>query len=396
MKKKIGIITVHFYHNYGSMLQAFATQYAIEEYCNCTAEIIDCCPPGMFYATEHAYNFNHPNDYYFTRNSFGKKGGFKDFIESQILHKYKFFRQLIWYIRNLQGDQTDYRNFTSFRKNYHLSKHFYKTEDLYDNPPLYDAYVVASDQVWNAFITYNNPIYFLTFAPQNAIKLAYASSIGLPEIPQHVKTNFIKGIQHLDFVSSREKESADLLSRLTKKKALHVLDPTLLLSKSEWEHYADPQKVGYKYVLTYFLQPTDYMYQLAQKVATDLQLPIIHIDNKIGQKNDNAIFSGPVTVEKWLRLFLDATIVVTNSFHGMAFSTNFNHPFITTLRWKDSNISMNARHRSFIEQFNLYNQFFKEGELPSLKNYQIDFTEINQKLIYERRKSLNYLSQINQ
>lgn len=393
--KKVGIITVHYYHNYGSMLQAFATQYAIEKHCNCIAEIIDCCPPGMFYATNCAYEFNHPNDFYFTRKALGSKKSIKNFIASHILHKYKLIRQIIWHIKNYQGDKTNYLNFTSFRRYFHLSKYHYKTEDLYDNPPKYDAYVVASDQVWNAFITFNNPAYFLTFAPKNTIKLAYASSIGLPEIPEHVKNTFIKGIKNLDFISLREKESAELISKLTGRKALHVLDPTLLLTKTEWEQYADSQKIGYNYVLTYFLQPTDYMYQLAQKVAKDLQLPIIHINEKEKRKNDNETFSGPISVEKWLRLFLDATIVVTNSFHGMAFSTNFNHPFITTLRWKDSNISMNARHRSFIEQFNLYSQFFKEGELPNLNNYNIDFTKINQKLDSERKKSIEYLNHIN-
>lgn len=393
--KKVGIITVHYYHNYGSMLQAFATQYALEKHRNCIAELIDCCPPGMFYATNSAYEYTQPNDFYFTRNALGHKKGIKDFIASHIIHKYKILRQIIWYIKNLQGDKTNYLNYTSFRSNFHLSKYHYKTEDLYDNPPKYDAYVVASDQVWNAFITFNNPAYFLTFAPKNVIKLAYASSIGLPEIPEHVKKDFIKGITNLNFVSLREKESAELVTNLTGKKALHVLDPTLLLTKTEWEQYADPKKIGYNYVLTYFLQPTDYMYQLAQKVAQDLQLPIIHIDDKNISENNNITFSGPVSVEKWLRLFLDATIVVTNSFHGMAFSTNFNHPFITTLRWKDSNISMNARHRSFIEQFNLHGQIFKEGEFPNSNNYNIDFSEINKKLNSERKKSIEYLNHIN-
>ncbi|RGN48684.1 MULTISPECIES: polysaccharide pyruvyl transferase family protein [unclassified Bacteroides] len=393
MSKKIGIVTVHFYHNYGSMLQAFATQYAIEKHCNCIAEIIDCCPPGMFYATQNAYDYNHPSDFHFTQLIHGSRKSIKGKLI--YIYKYKLFRQFLWHIKNIQGDKVDYRNFTSFRKNFHLSKYHYKTENLYDNPPIYDAYVVASDQVWNAYITYNNPVYFLTFVRNKAIKLAYAPSIGLPEIPSHVKEYFVKGLKNLDFLSSREKESAELISKLSGKKALHVLDPTLLLNKNEWEVFADKEKIGRNYVLTYFLQPTEYMYKLSQKVANDLNLPIIHIGGDEKSIEGNATYSGPISVEKWLRLFMDASIVVTNSFHGMAFSANFNRPFITTLRWKDSKTSMNARHRSFIDQFNFHQQFFKEGKFPEMKNYTIDYSLINQQLEEERRKSLSYLSHIN-
>lgn len=78
------------------------------------------------------------------------------------------------------------------------------------------------------------------------------------------------------------------------------------------------------------------MYKLAEKVAKDLGIKLIHIEPSKQYSKDGITFSGPITVEKWLRLFMDARIVVTNSFHGMAFSTNFNIPFITTLRWKNS------------------------------------------------------------
>lgn len=71
--KKIGIVTVHHYHNYGSMLQAFATQYALEKMCKCKAEIIDVCPPGMFYASKEIYDFEHPSDYDFCMKTFRKK-----------------------------------------------------------------------------------------------------------------------------------------------------------------------------------------------------------------------------------------------------------------------------------------------------------------------------------
>lgn len=47
------------------MLQAFATQYALEKMCKCKAEIIDVCPPGMFYASKEIYDFEHPSDYDF-------------------------------------------------------------------------------------------------------------------------------------------------------------------------------------------------------------------------------------------------------------------------------------------------------------------------------------------
>lgn len=391
--KKIGIVTVHHYHNYGSMLQAFATQYALENFCNCKAEIIDVCPPGLFYMTKEAYSYNNPSDYEFCMRAFRKNSNYKTHI-LDALHHNKLFRTFKWWLNNIQEDKTDYREFSSFRKYYNLSKKRYKTEDLYDHIPDYDGYVVASDQVWNAYITYNNPVYFLTFAKKGTIKMSYASSIGLPEIPKEVSNDFIKGINNLDFISLREKESAILVQKMTSKNVMHVLDPTLLLNKNDWEKVASPSENKKPYVLTYFLQPTEYMYNLAEKVAKDLNIDLIHIEPTKSTSKDGISFTGPITVEEWLRLFMDARIVVTNSFHGMAFSTNFNIPFITTLRWKDSKVDMNSRHRSFIEQFHYERQFIRDGEYPSEDKYNFDFTEVNRILQSARESSISFLKQI--
>ncbi len=391
--KKIGIVTVHHYHNYGSMLQAFATQYALEKMCNCKAEIIDVCSPGMFYASKEIYDFEHPSDYDFCMKSFRKRNTVKTKV-LDLLHHSRTFRTIQWMYNNQNKGKVNYSEFSSFRANYHLSEKTYRTEDLYDHAPEYDGYVVASDQVWNAFITFNNPVYFLTFAYKDAPKMAYASSIGLPEIPLNAQHDFVRGVKNLDYISLREKESALLVTKMTGCNAKHVLDPTLLLNKQDWETVAEkPSQIG-DYVLTYFLQPTDFMYKLAEKVAKDLGIKLIHIEPSKQYTKDGITFTGPITVEKWLRLFMDARIVVTNSFHGMAFSTNFNIPFITALRWKDSKIDMNSRHRSLIEQFHYESQFVKEGEYPTQDKYNFDYSEVNKILEAARKDSILFLSQI--
>lgn len=391
--KRIGIVTVHHYHNYGSMLQAFATQYALEHFCGCKAEIIDVCPPGLFYMTQEAYLYDSPSDYEFCMRAFRGKKNLLSSI-NDILHSWKTVRALQWIISNIKGDRSDYKEFTSFRKNYHLSKRHYRTEDLYDHAPVYDGYVVASDQVWNAYITYNNPVYFLTFAKNNAPKMSYASSIGLPQIPESVREVFIKGIRNLDFISLREKESAELVQEITGRQAIHVLDPTLLLGKKDWEKVASQSITRKPYVLTYFLQPTDFMYKLSEKVAQDLNIDLIHIEPTKTSSCNGISYTGPISVEDWLRLFMDARIVVTNSFHGMAFSTNFNVPFITTLRWKDSKVDMNSRHRSLIEQFHYESQFVANGEFPSKDKYNFDYSEVNDILQSAREKSISFLKKI--
>ena len=391
--KKIGIVTVHHYHNYGSMLQAFATQYALEKQCNCKAEIIDVCPPGMFYASKEIYDFEHPSDYDFCMKTFRKKNTVKSIV-LDFLHHSRIFRTIQWVYNNKNKGKVNYGEFASFRSNYHLSKKTYRTEDLYDHTPQYDGYVVASDQVWNAFITFNNPVYFLTFAYQNTSKMAYASSIVLPEIPQNAQKDFVRGIKNLDYISLREKESAMLVTQMTGRDAKHVLDPTLLLNKQDWETVAAKSSEIGDYVLTYFLQPTDFMYKLAEKVANDLGIKLIHIEPSKQYTKDGITYSGPISVEKWLRLFMDARIVVTNSFHGMAFSTNFNIPFITTLRWKNSKIDMNSRHRSLIDQFHYESQFVKDGEFPTQDKYNFDYSEVNKILEAARKDSIAFLSQI--
>jgi hypothetical protein len=361
--KKIGILTVHHFHNYGSVLQALATQHYIEKQ-GYNAEIIDYRPLETFYNSYKYYNFDRPIE----SISFKKKMMF-------ILKKTGI---------NLKKDE-----YTNFRNILRLTPKIYTLNDLYTKPPEYDVYIAGSDQIWNPYITYNNPAYFLKFV-KSGKKISYATSIGVPRIPENLQQDFNRGINNFHCISVREKESVEIVSQLTGIHAEWVLDPTLLLVKEDWKQFADVSNVSTDYILCYFLEPNSFCETLYKKVQKDLKLPLVYIG--VGNSNKDIEYTGKISPSRFLRLFMDAKAVVTNSFHGMAFATNFNKILITTYRNTDSEKSMNSRHTSFLELFSLKDQLFLDcGDLHNSDSYYINWDTINKILQEQREKSKKYL-----
>jgi hypothetical protein len=126
------------------------------------------------------------------------------------------------------------------RKNTKFSNRQYaRYSELYENVPDYDVYCVGSDQVWNPnCYTSLNP-YMLTFAPSGKRKISYASSFGVSEIPRQAVDQYKKGLSELSYISVREKTGCQIVSELTGKEGVLVLDPTLLLEKSDWDTVAN-------------------------------------------------------------------------------------------------------------------------------------------------------------
>jgi len=356
MNKRVGIITVHHYHNYGSVLQALAIQNYIE-HLGYNAEIIDYRPPELFYNTSELYDFDNP------REKINLKGNIKKALE-------------------MIGVVVRKDSYSDFRKHLNLTSKIYSVNDLYKNPPCYDVYVAGSDQIWNPYITCNNPAYFLTFV-KTGRKISYATSIGVTRIPENIKPDFIRGINNFDRVSVREKDNKNLVYGMTGVSAEWVIDPTLLLTVEDWKKYSDGFTGEHAYILCYFLGSNSFCETLYKRVQADLNLPVVYI----GTGNDSAI-----TPSRFISLFMNARFIVTNSFHGMAFAVNFNKPFAVTYRNADSETSMNSRHTSFLELFGLQNSLFVEGDiLPDFNGYSIDYNSVNKILLSEREKAKEYL-----
>lgn len=209
---KVGIYTIHAAHNFGAMLQAFATQYIIKSF-GIDVEIVN----------------DHPNEKlnaYLTNNIS---------LKSVIKNLYALINPLIW-IKS--------KRFRDFHKSMPLSKKYKSINDIYKNPPKYDIHLVGSDQVWNIERKIDKQYYyFLDFLPRNEICISYASSFGNSNVSNSVYPLLQQLLSKFNKLSVREKGGVKLIKRATGLDATLVLDPTLLLTDEQWSKFSSTSPI---------------------------------------------------------------------------------------------------------------------------------------------------------
>ncbi|KOA54212.1 polysaccharide pyruvyl transferase family protein [Bifidobacterium animalis] len=332
--KKIGIITYHSAYNFGSVLQAMATQRAINNL-GYESEIIDYRP------TEGDYFYRHL------------------FFRHQPL---KFFIADLTTIPVIPKRKLRARRFEEF-----ISRHLVLSVNEYKEPgdlnALSDAYSLAvsgSDQIINKhsneLITvdweYMNP-YLLTWF--NGPKISYASS------PASMTDDELKRIapelKKFDALSAREQDAADKLSKLTGKPVATVCDPTLLMNQAEWSKAVNIPDcpIADEYILFYSLKrPRVMMSAILPQLErlserTGRRIAIVTPLAGFIPKNDkfiNCLDAGPA---QFLSLIKNAKAVVTDSYHGTLFSVNFHVPFWTIEPNADDSRKTQILHRTGLQ-----------------------------------------------
>lgn len=379
--KKIGIITIVRTNNYGAELQAFALQQKLA-LLGYKTEVID-----FLY-------FKHRNH----KRSKGSdpivKKRFPSRIKEHIL--YRIVSPLVEMLMPIFHHKTKdrIRNFRAFRENnISFSKTYRSQRELYSAKLNYDIFMVGSDQVWNPFSGTSLSPYFLTFAPKDARKISYGSSFGVSEIDDLYKDKYNQYLNNLDKISVREKQAVKLVRKLSERDSTWVLDPTLLLTKEEWSQFELPSKTtDPQIILLYQLTSSETIVELAQKIHKKTGLPVKRICKRsfLHKKDPNIENILDVGPAQFLSLYSKAVFVVTNSFHGTAFSVNFTVPFFSVISKARNN---NSRIESFLELVRLENRIVYEG--TEIENIDIesplDFTEVQSKLNYERAASVNFL-----
>ena len=247
----------------------------------------------------------------------------------------------------------------------------------------YNFFVVGSDQVWGLY-----PRLFYPFLPREK-KIAYAASIASPVIPDELKAEYRDGISSFAHVSVREENAVKLISDLGLEPPPLVLDPVFLLTRDEWLTIARPpswfnKKYSRGYILTYYLRnvPPPEVDALSKK----LNLPVI---NLLDMNNFNHYVVGP---EEFIFLLANASLVCTNSFHGVAFSILFQRPFLNIEYVDAMTEGMSMRIPSVLKMFGLENRTATVGNFKMDSPLEIDFSTRNKILSYERAKAFNFLS----
>jgi hypothetical protein len=367
---KIGILTLPLGYNYGGILQVYALQTVLERMGH---EVV---------MIEKIKKYNLP--LWKKPFSYTKRFILKYVLGKQIrifTEKYEEFSFPI------------ITQYTQTFINKHI--HVYKTKRLEDiNEDTFDAIVVGSDQVWRPKYSYR-PIenaYLKFTMGWNIKRIAYAASFGTDEweYTPNATANCSKLLKMFNAVSVREQSAVNLCMEHFNVKATHVIDPTFLLSTSDYISLIDgaqmPRSNGI--MLVYILDDAPIKTQIVNMIAKKRHLkPFI-----VNAMPENRFV--PIQkriqppVEQWLQGFNDAEYVVTDSFHGCAFSINFNKPFVV---FGNKGRGM-SRFSSLLAIFGLTDRLVTNVEEAEdvLKN-DIDWTDVNRRLVIQKTEAETYL-----
>lgn len=343
---KVGIVTL-IGNNYGGMLQAYALNTVLKKE-KCNVEVL---------------NYNNLN-----RNEKNIKNTIKKIVYLKRNRKFDEFRRK--YI-----DMTD--------KIYDISE--YKNK--------YDVYIAGSDQIWNQQIPWEQRKYFFLNFVEGKKRVAYAASIGRNKIEEKEKKKISYLLEKFDDISIREKTGVSLYQPLISKKIENVLDPTLLLTRKEWDKIArNNQEKNNDYVFSYTLGASKDVIKKIDELSRLLKKRIIEISYKRNYKNEekNVNDAGP---SEFVGLMKSSNYVLTNSFHGMVFAIIYGKQFLVFTRG-----NMNSRIFDLLEILDLRDRVIdlekdSDIEIEKKMNTKIDYNEVYKILDQEKQKSLKFLEQ---
>ena len=345
--KKVGIVTLFGMYNYGNRLQNYAVHQILMQ-------------EGLSPETIRWY-----------RNP-GK----------ELL---KALRCITGYILKKPAYIREYR-FREFEKKYIRKKAFFTKDGQLSEriAGKYDYFVVGSDQVWNPEVRRNEKkIFFLQFCRREQ-RIALSPSYALDILPIECETEYIIGLQGFPYLSCREKKGAEIISKLTNRVCENLIDPTLVLDKSEWMCFAKKIDIPDRYAVVFFLgeiSPSvrDRINQYTSEIQCEIIEPSLCTDKYYA-----------LDPREFVYLISHAAIVFTDSFHTVAFSINLNVPFYAF-----------ERHQDYAEAEHMMSRMHSLLDITGFKN-RIDeenrhfdnlccFDNSNHILEIERDKFRNYL-----
>ena len=363
---KIGTITFQRAFSYGARLQAFALVKYLNDLGH-NAEVIDYSNIG---------------------EASLPKSNFKWAIHKYILKK-------IFYFFANKKEVVRRKKFYSFSEKFtpHTPIHYTSIESLNEIEKEYDLFISGSDQVWNPLYNRNDLNFLLHFVKDSRKKLSYAASFGTSELSQNTFEMYKKELATFDDILVREEEGAELVRQMLGTKPNVVLDPTFLIDSEIWKDIAIyPFKKQFKYILCFKILDVNPIYnKLIKHLQKITNYKLIVLDNPYQLKRVNGKLYCTGGPQEFLGLIKNASIVVTNSFHGTVFSILFNRPFYTVL----NNFGLNSRLENLTEALNLSNRIISNSSLlPNKEDLEINFSSTNKllaKKIQESKELFNFI-----
>lgn len=364
---KIGTITFHGAHNFGSVLQTYALQEFVKDLYAEAGK--DCIYNVINYRTKFQKSFY--SIYKSVKNP-------KDIIKNAVAFKH---------CSALKVKSQKFEDFLSNHIN--LTKVVSKADELEKFASAFDFYISGSDQIWNVRASDFESAYYLDFV-KSGKKLSYAASFGPLKIDWSVynKEKYSDLLSQYSAISVRETGSADNVKELTGSNCEVNIDPTFLLTKEQWRKVqSDANYNDGKYILLYCLEPSKEQLSMAKSISKKLNLPILV--TRYNNKNDmiNGFVKkydcGPLD---FLSYIDNAALVLSSSFHGTAFSMIYNKPFYVFGGMKDSRISSILKIAGIEDR-----SIEKYEDVDRVNLEKVNFSVVNDFIGLERQRSKEYL-----
>lgn len=381
---KNGLVCNYYILNYGSALQCYATQKAVE---------------NIGYDIEAIKFPNIPT----------KSAKIEMILKLKVkqLFNPKAIANKVIKIKN-QESNNEYNFILKERKkafkdfigtNLKMSKEYSSLEEVGEDVNKYDLIMLGSDQLLNPkdiIFGYHT----LSFVPDNIKKVSYAASFGLSQLPFYVRKKAIENLRRFDYFSAREIRGAEIYHELTGKNAKVVVDPTLLIDKSEWDNISgNSSLVEGKYIFCYFIGKNTAHREIAKRLSelTGYKIILIrHIDEFI--KSDEMF--GDIAIndagpKEFINLIKNAEYVLADSFHATIFSIIFQKKYFVLNRFTNNSAgSTNSRIDSLLKKLNLEDRrISNQDELEQRYKLEINYEDTQKLLNQWKNESKEYLKE---
>lgn len=286
------------------------------------------------------------------------------------------------------------RQYHEFKKFEQSIPHYPKkaTDDLRDLKLLsqrYNAVICGSDQVWSPDITNNDLSYFLDFCDDTTRRIAYAPSFGVEHLEADYKKEVANELKQFTALCVREAKGQQLVREMIGETIPLVMDPTFLLTANDWmkEEAQHPLANG-KYILYYTVRSSAALMNFTRKLAEQHDMKIIVVGGnmvkKLNNKEKRIEYACDLNPREWLYLLHHASCVVTNSFHGAAFSINYRKNF-----YVEFSSLTNSRLEQLLQTAGLEGR--KLGERTGTNAIEIDYGAVSDQIERAIEFSHNYL-----
>lgn len=372
---KIGILTFHKSINYGSSLQAVAL-YNVLKNNNYNVELIDYEP--LIYKKIYGFLYVPSN--------------IKEFCI--MLSKFLLFIPLV----------IQKQNFIKFNSRYSKTSQekYYFGDENTDKLRKYNTIIVGGDQVWNLRVADADPIFFLP-KKSNYKKITYSVSINNTNFTEdRYKDKLKEWINDFSYISIRENSGLKKINNYLKINKVQNtdLDSTFLLNKDFYYRIMTPNRIIKKdYIFVYCISYYDDTYKAATYISNKLNIPVYTILSTRNiytlariKRNGTKIIKYKTSPSDFLNIINNASFVLTNSFHGLAFSIIFEKQFFAIKNYKNNQSIADERVHNIIEQFGLNDRYKSAEEIKNLPAFDfIDYSKINSKIEKFSNESLDRL-----